>query len=310
MPLQTVHRPSTFEDLAGNEPIKESLASVVYRETDIPHSYFFTGPSGCGKTTLAFILAKALDIHDMDIYIYDAANTRGIDTVRDIREAARLAPQKGKRKMYILDECHQLTPQAQEALLRILEFHYPHVFFVLCTTEGDKIKETIKRRCHKCELKPLNRGEVLNLLQKVLEKEGVTNYPLPILLKISKNCWGSAGQALSLLDSVKDIKEEPMALAMIEDVTVREASVRELCQKLVDSRTRGHNKYVTLQPLLKGLNGSAEQIRIAIVNYLRAVMLSERADDRIADVMSCFVDSYIYTGEAKLILDIYMACKY
>lgn len=310
MPLQTTYRPTTLEEVAGNDPVKESLRSIMTRENkDLPHSFLFTGPSGCGKTTFAFILANMLGCNDLNTFYYNSANTRGIDTIRDISENCRMMAMGGKRKIYIMDECHGITGAAQEALLRVIEEPPSHVFFAFCTTEPEKLKPTFKRRCHQCEVKALVRGDIFMLMKSVLGKDK-SDVPNSILTKIAKTCWGSPGQALSLLDSVKDIKDEQKALDMIDDVTVREASIIEICRALVDNRTSGINKFITLQPILKGLTGEAESNRYAILGYLKKVMLDSKVDDRIADIMSCFLDSYMYTGDAKLIFDVFVACKY
>jgi len=154
MPLQVTHRPKTLDDMIGNEAAIESLNSVLSREKDVPPSFFFTGLPGGGKTTLARIIKEHLNISDMDFYEYNAANTRGIDTIRQIANNCVLAPMGGDRKLYLLDEVHMQTGYALQAILKLLEEPPKHVYFALCTSEPEIIKpkllKAIRRRCHEC----------------------------------------------------------------------------------------------------------------------------------------------------------------
>lgn len=140
MPLHTNYRPESLDEIVGNEAAIESLRSVLSREKDIPHSYFLTGLPGGAKTTTARIIKIILGIERGDYYEYNTANTRGIDTIRDISSGCEMMPMFGSRKMYMMDECHQLTGPAMEAMLKLLEEPPPHVYFAMCTSEPEKIK--------------------------------------------------------------------------------------------------------------------------------------------------------------------------
>ena len=166
MPLQTTHRPNKLSDFIGNEALIESLTSVLAREKDKPHTFFFRGPSGCGKTTLGRIVANMVGCHDWDYHYFNASNTRGIDTVRKVLAEMTLHPSKGKVKVYHFDECHQLTGPAQEAFLKDTEDPPDHVYFIFSTTEPEKMKVTFKRRGHQGEVKPLITSQILKLLKQ------------------------------------------------------------------------------------------------------------------------------------------------
>jgi len=312
MPLQTMHRPKTLDEIVGNETAIKSLASVLSREVDIPHSFLFTGLPGGGKTTLARIIKEYLDISDMDFYEYNAANTRGIDTIRQIDSNCRLSPMGGSKKLYLLDEVHAQTGYALQAILKLLEEPPNHVYFALCTSEPEKIKSTllkaIRRRCHECEVKPLIRSQIVKLLKDTCKKEEI-DYPISILRKIAKSCWGSAGQALSILDSVIDIEDESIAEEAIEDLVVSESSIAEICKLLTDNKLSAINKWHNVKKLLKTLNGEPESIRYAMLGYLNQIMLSkEGLPVKLAGILSCFTDSFMYIGKTGVTLACFFAC--
>jgi DNA polymerase-3 subunit gamma/tau len=313
MTLNVLYRPMALDELMGNEAAVESLRSVLGREKDVPGSYFFTGLPGGGKTTLAYVIKEELSISDMDFYEYNSANTRGIDTIRDIASYMKTAPMNGDRKLYLLDECHQITGAALEALLKILEVPPKHVIFVLCTSEPEKIRpitlKAIRRRCFEAEVKPLRSGQIVNLIEDVLHGEDVKDFPKEITKKIAKNCWGSAGQALSLLDAVIDMGDIDQMLESIENLVLNEASVLELSRLLTDNRITGANKWEQIRVLLPKVTGDPESIRYAISTYFDKTLLGKPLSPGLMSAASCFTDSFMYTGRLGLTLACALACS-
>jgi len=303
----------SFDEFMGNEALLESLSSVIKREKDIPGSYFFTGLPGGGKTTLAYVIKEELSISDFDFYEYNSANTRGIDTIREIGRNIKTAPMNGDRKLYLLDECHQITGPALEALLKMLEEPPKHVLFVLCTSEPEKIKgntlKAIRRRCFEGEVKPFRRGEVSNLLMDVLDAEEAKDFPTEIITKITKSCWGSAGQALSLLDAVIDMGDIDKMDEAIENLVVSEKSVKELILVLIDERLSGTNKWEQIRVMLPKVTGDPEQIRYAISSYLEKVIVGKPMSPGLLNIASLFTDSFMYTGRLGLVLACALACS-
>lgn len=312
MSLNVLYRPMSIEEMVGNEAGIKSLQSKL-KSDDIPKSYIFTGPPGCGKTTLAYVIKEELEISDFDFHEYDTANTRGIDTIRAIRANVGKAPMEGSRSLYLLDECHQITGPAMEALLKLLENPPDHVIIVLCTSEPEKIKpntlKAVRRRCFELEVKALTRGKILNLLREIVEAEEVQDFPESILKKIAGSCWGSPGQALSLLDAVIDMEDEEEALQAIENQVVNEESVKALCQLLLDTRTGGNGKWNQVRELLPKISGDAETIRYAICGYLDAVLLSHPLNMRVLELASNFTDSFMYTGRVGLTMACALSCN-
>src|SRR5688572_20260791 len=191
--LARKYRPRTFSEVVGQETAMRTLQGAI-DESRVGHAYLFTGPRGTGKTTTARILAKALlcvrgptpepclecdhcrDIESgshVDLIEMDAASNRGIDEARDVRERVAYAPMRARFKVYIIDEVHQLTPQAFNALLKTLEEPPPHVKFLLATTELEKVIETVRSRCQIVRLSLIPEARISDHLEAVFARESV-----------------------------------------------------------------------------------------------------------------------------------------
>ena len=170
--LYRKYRPAKFPEVIGQEAVVTALERAS-KDGRIGHAYLFSGGRGTGKTTLARIFATAIGTTPSDLYEMDAASNRGIDDVRELREAVRTLPFESKYKVYIIDEAHMLTKDAWNALLKTLEEPPAHVVFIFATTEKDKIIDTILSRCQHFVLKQ----PTLDILKKhaidVAKKEGI-----------------------------------------------------------------------------------------------------------------------------------------
>lgn len=212
-------RPKSFDTLVGQDHVVRSLTNAL-TQNRLHHAYLFTGTRGVGKTTLARILAKSLnceagisatpcgvchacvgidDDHFVDYIEINAASTRGIDDVRSLLEQATYAPTLGRFKIFMLDEVHQLTKEAFNALLKTLEEPPSHVKFILGTTDPQKVPVTVLSRCLQFNLRQMAGTSITSHLQNILTQENIAFEPTALHL-ISRAATGSMRDALSLTD--------------------------------------------------------------------------------------------------------------
>src|SRR6476619_1978383 len=217
------YRPETFAEVIGQDHVTEPLRAALAGNR-VNHAYLFSGPRGCGKTTSARILARALNcaqapIADpcgecdscrdlarrgpgsLDVIEIDAASHGGVDDARDLREKAFFAPVRSKYKVYIIDEAHMVTPQAFNALLKLVEEPPPHLRFIFATTEPDKVLATIRSRTHHYPFRLIPPRLLSSYLSELCEKEAVTIEPAALPLVVRAGA-GSARDTLSVLDQL------------------------------------------------------------------------------------------------------------
>ena len=218
--LYRKYRPQKFSEVIGQESTIQTIENEI-KSGHIAHAYLFSGPRGCGKTTTARIIAKAvnclerkegqaepcnkcancLDItagRSMDLIEIDAASHRGIDDIRELREGIKFVPSKSRYKVFIIDECHQLSKDAANALLKTLEEPPAHAIFILATTEIHKMIATILSRCQRFDFRKLRLPVLLERLQKLTDSEGVKADKAALEL-VALNSGGSVRDAESLL---------------------------------------------------------------------------------------------------------------
>lgn len=169
--LYRKYRPAKFSEVVGQEEVVSTLKAAVAGGR-VAHAYLFSGPRGTGKTSVARLLAEAIGCTPNDLYEMDAASNRGIDEIRELREAVRALPFESPYKVYIIDEVHMLTKEAFNALLKTLEEPPEHVIFILATTEQHKLPETIVSRCQTFVFKKPSLEEIKKVLKKVAASEG------------------------------------------------------------------------------------------------------------------------------------------
>lgn len=155
----------------------------------------------------------------------------------------------------------------------------------------------------------MTRGQIKKLLTSILEKEKIPDFPVEVIRKIIGSCWGSAGQALSMLDAVIDMPTAEEAEAAIENLVVSEESVTNLIKILIDKKLSASNKWEQIRKILDNMDQDPEKVRHAILTYMGKVMLGKGMDGQLQRQMSMFIDTFMYTGKAGLILACAFACQ-
>ena len=256
--LARKYRPQKFSDVIGQEHVTRTLKNAIEQER-IAHGYIFSGHRGIGKTTVARILAMALNCrsaqkpvaepcgvcdscteirngNSVDVIEIDAATNRGIDEIRELREAARYRPARDRFKIYILDEAHQITDAAFNALLKTLEEPPGHVIFMLATTQPEDIPQTIRSRCQHFSFRAVKFEDILGQLRNLVAKEKIAADEDALAL-LAEAGDGSMRDALSILDQAIASTPERLTLESVRGLigTAPAAVLEEVMQAVAQS---------------------------------------------------------------------------
>jgi DNA polymerase-3 subunit gamma/tau len=294
--LYRKYRPQNFDEVVGQEAVVRTLKNAI-AAGQVRQAYLFAGPRGTGKTSMARILAKALNCEQgptptpdntcgaciaitngssMDVVEMDAASQRGIDDIRDIREKAMLQP-AGRYKVYILDEAHQLTDAAWQALLKLIEEPPPHLLFVFCTTELAKVLPTVRSRCQTFVFARPRLPDMVKKLKRIADGEGI-DVPDAALSLIARSARGAYRDAESTLDQLTAATEGTITVQDVLQMlgAVEEEALFRLCDLIVDRDTAGA---LTFVEELSEQGQDIGRVVTDLLEHLRHLMLVHHLDE-------------------------------
>lgn len=300
MSLYNKYRPSSFEEMKGNYKAIEK----VLEKPDHNHCFLFAGPSGTGKTTAARIVAYLVGATDMDIVEINGSDKNGVDDFREVIQGLSMAPAYGKKTVYIIDEFHKVTPQAQNALLKPLEDVPDHVYFILCSSEPKNIIKALQTRPNVFQFTPLTSDDIFDILRNVKKNEQL-NVGKDILFDIAETADGSARAALTTLESVAGYETEEEQREFLRSIAggLFDAEIIDLCRLIFNERCMWKEISKTLVAL-KGSGKEPETIRRAILGYGSAILLGDGRDD-ISLKMNPFEKNYFDSGFPGLVNSCY-----
>lgn len=289
--LYRKYRPKSFSEIIGQEHIIRTLTNALTMGR-VAHAYLFAGPRGTGKTTIARLLAKAVNCQDskkaepcnkclacqeisqgrsLDLIEIDAASNRGIDEIRELREGIRFSPTSLKYKVFVIDECHQLTKEAFNALLKTLEEPPAHAIFILATTEIHKVPQTIISRCQRFDFHKLPLDKIVERLAWIAQQEKV-KIEKPALELIALNADGAVRDSESLLGQVMAMEDKKITLKEVQTIlgVIDIRAVQSLVDFLVEKnngKAIGHINQISSQGY------DLIQFSKSLINYLRKTLI-------------------------------------
>ncbi len=278
--LYRKYRPQTFGDVVGQADIVTLLEASI-KQKKISHAYLFCGGRGTGKTTVARIFARDIGCNPEDIIEIDAASNRGIDEIRELRDAVRTSPFSSQYKVYIVDEAHMLTKEAANALLKTLEEPPSHVIFILATTDPDKLPTTIVSRCQKIVFQAPDLATLAKRLMYVTEKEGKTLKEDAALL-IARHGKGSYRDALGMLEQVLTTSGKTITLE--DSMSFLGAPERSVLLDLLTALcTKNQKDIVDISKILQHKNGSALKAYDEFLDLVRQALLIRIGEEKSMD---------------------------
>lgn len=267
--LPKKYRPKDLADVVGQPEAVRTLQGFI-KQRRIPHAILLSGPAGCGKTTIARILRRHLGCvgsKKHNFYELNGASFRGIDTIRDITSKVSLRALGGGNRIWMIDECHQITSNGQDALLKTLEEPPHHVYFILATTDPQKLKKTIRSRCSPIRLGLLSGASLVKLIRKVATAEEMS-LGEDVVNLIVERAEGSARNALVLLDMIRNINSTKKQIECIQKSDMKRQAI-DLARALLQPRTT----WSKVAAILRDIDEEAESIRWLVLSYAKTVLL-------------------------------------
>jgi len=298
MSLYIDYRPEDWDEIVGNKETVEAIQNMLKKKSR-PHSYLLTGGTGCGKTTVARILAKKLGCVGSD---FREMAPRKIDEIREIISNSKYKPMEGDCRVWYLDEIHLAGKDAQDTLLKILEDTPDHIYFILSTTDPQKLAAPVKGRCLTFDMHILSDKEMLKLLAKIVRAEG-DKLDRIVYEQIIDDAQGHPRNAIQVLEKVLNTDEDnrlEIAKSMAEQVN---ESI-ELCRALIKQEN-----WKKVSGILTGLKAQEpESIRRVVLGYCTTILL-KGSNDTAAMIIEYFEEPLYNVGFPGLVKNCYCIIK-
>ena len=302
MSLHIKYRPTSLSKIRGNSDTISILEGMLSDIETCPHSFLFFGESGTGKTTLARILSDRLGCKGSDYREINSADFRGIDTIREIINNSQFKPIEGTCRVWVLDEIHKATTDAQNALLKILEDTPKHIYFVLCTTDPQKLLSTIKGRCSQFQTRPLSDSQMYGLLRKIVKDENDV-LESEVFDQIILDSLGRPRNALQILEQVLKVSPD-RRIEIAKQSAEQQSQAIELCRALLK-----RSSWKVVKVILNGLKDQdAEGIRRLLLAYSQSILLKEE-NEMAARIIEELWDPLYNVGWPGLVYCVYSIVK-
>jgi len=296
-------RPQLLADVVGQEQVTQTLQNALSAGR-IAHAYLFCGPRGTGKTSTGRILSKAVNCltndgkgepcntcamcqaitegRALDVIEVDAASNRGINEIRDLRQKVNYSPSQARRKVYIIDEVHMLTPEAANALLKTLEEPPPYVIFILATTEIHKVLPTIMSRCQRFDFRRLSQSDVVNKLAQIAKQENIKIQPEALRL-IARAATGSLRDAENILEQMVTFYGDNVSLKQVQSILgiTGDKRIKELVRNMIN---RDVSAGVATINSVNSDGLDLRQFNRELVEYLRCLLLDKTGAEGTLDL--------------------------
>ena len=295
--LYRIYRPQDFNEVAGQTHITTTLKNALVNDK-VSHAYLFCGPRGTGKTSIAKIFAKAVNcvnsptdnpcnqcenckgIQDgsiSDIIEIDAASNNGVDEIREIRDKVKYLPGYVKYKVYIIDEVHMLSTGAFNALLKTLEEPPQHVIFILCTTEPQKIPQTIHSRCQRFDFKSITTKDIIGKLKEIIKLENI-DIEENAIHQIALYAEGGLRDAISLLDQVRSYSPNNITENDVNQISGAVSSSMQI--ELADVLIQGNStKAIEILNDLITEGKEVSKITFNLIEFFRDILMFKNLRD-------------------------------